>query len=97
MLFRSIGGIATIDDVMEFFVAGAMAVQLGTVNFYNPKASIEVLEALPAALAEAGASCVADVVGTLVIEPVVQTRQGDKETGRQGEIKTSRSAKSSDS
>jgi dihydroorotate dehydrogenase (NAD+) catalytic subunit len=51
-----IGGIATIDDVMEFFVAGASAVQLGTVNFYNPKASMEVLDALPATLAEAGAT-----------------------------------------
>jgi dihydroorotate dehydrogenase (NAD+) catalytic subunit len=60
-----IGGIATIDDVMEFLVAGATAVQLGTVNFYNPRASMEVLDALPKALAEAGATCVADVVGTL--------------------------------
>jgi dihydroorotate dehydrogenase (NAD+) catalytic subunit len=60
-----IGGIATIDDVMEFLVAGASAVQLGTVNFYNPRASMEVLDALPAALAEAGASRVADVVGTI--------------------------------
>jgi dihydroorotate dehydrogenase (NAD+) catalytic subunit len=60
-----IGGIATIDDVMEFFVAGASAVQLGTVNFYNPKASMEVLDALPGALAEAGAHCVDDVVRTL--------------------------------
>jgi dihydroorotate dehydrogenase (NAD+) catalytic subunit len=81
-----IGGIATIDDVMEFLVAGATAVQLGTVNFYNPRASIEVLDALPGALAAAGASRVADVVGTLVTEPTVETRQGDKETGRQGEI-----------
>jgi dihydroorotate dehydrogenase (NAD+) catalytic subunit len=62
-----IGGIATIDDVMEFFVAGATAVQLGTVNFYNPRASIEVLDALPAALASAGAACIADIVGTLTI------------------------------
>jgi dihydroorotate dehydrogenase (NAD+) catalytic subunit len=62
-----IGGIATIDDVIEFFVAGASAVQLGTVNFYNPRASMEVLDALPAALAEAGASRVADVVGSLVM------------------------------
>jgi dihydroorotate dehydrogenase (NAD+) catalytic subunit len=60
-----IGGIATIDDVMEFLVAGATAVQLGTVNFYNPKASMEVLDALPGALAEAGCRCVADIVGTL--------------------------------
>jgi dihydroorotate dehydrogenase (NAD+) catalytic subunit len=61
-----IGGIATIDDVMEFFVAGATAVQLGTVNFYNPKASMEVLDALPAAFGQAGASCVAELVGTLI-------------------------------
>jgi dihydroorotate dehydrogenase (NAD+) catalytic subunit len=62
-----IGGIATIDDVMEFFVAGATAVQLGTVNFYNPRASMEVLDALPAALAEAGVGRVADVVRTLTV------------------------------
>jgi dihydroorotate dehydrogenase (NAD+) catalytic subunit len=60
-----IGGIATIDDVMEFLVAGATAVQLGTVNFYNPRASLEVLDALPGALATAGVSRVAELVGTL--------------------------------
>jgi dihydroorotate dehydrogenase (NAD+) catalytic subunit len=60
-----IGGIATIDDVMEFFVAGASAVQLGTVNFYNPRASMEVLDALPEALAIGGVLRVADIVGTL--------------------------------
>jgi dihydroorotate dehydrogenase (NAD+) catalytic subunit len=74
-----IGGIATIDDVMEFLVAGASAVQLGTVNFYNPRASMEVLDALPAALAAAGVERVSDVVGTLVVQ--VQ----DKETSRQGD------------
>jgi dihydroorotate dehydrogenase (NAD+) catalytic subunit len=62
-----IGGIATLDDVMEFFVAGATAVQLGTVNFYNPTASLTILDGLPAALTEAGASCIADVVGTLTV------------------------------
>jgi dihydroorotate dehydrogenase (NAD+) catalytic subunit len=82
-----IGGIATIDDVMEFFVAGASAVQLGTVNFYNPKASMEVLDALSGALAEAGVQRVSDVVRSLVTESSVLIRQGDKETGRQGEIR----------
>jgi dihydroorotate dehydrogenase (NAD+) catalytic subunit len=62
-----IGGIATIDDVMEFLVAGASAVQLGTVNFYNPTAATVVLDALPAAVASLGASRVADVVGTLSV------------------------------
>ncbi len=60
-----IGGIATIDDVMEFLVTGAAAVQIGTANFYNPKVSIQILDALPAALAELGATSVAEVVGTI--------------------------------
>jgi dihydroorotate dehydrogenase (NAD+) catalytic subunit len=60
-----VGGIATIDDVMEFLVAGATAVQIGTANFYNPTVSLKILDALPAALAELGAGCPADVVGTI--------------------------------
>ena len=60
-----IGGIATLDDVMEFLVAGATAVQLGTVNFYNPTVTMQVLDALPAALAGVGVQRVAEIVGTL--------------------------------
>ena len=46
-----VGGIATVDDVMEFLVAGASAVQLGTVNFYDPTAAMRIVNELPAALA----------------------------------------------
>ncbi len=60
-----VGGIGNIDDVMEFIVAGATAVQIGTANFYNPTVSMEILDALPQALAELDAECVADVVGTV--------------------------------
>jgi dihydroorotate dehydrogenase (NAD+) catalytic subunit len=60
-----IGGIATIDDVMEFFVAGASAVQVGTANYYDPTVSMKLADALPAALAEAGVSRVSEIVGTL--------------------------------
>ncbi len=63
-----VGGIATLDDVMEFLVAGASAVQLGTVNFYDPTASVRVAEGLPAALAALGAKSVREVVGTLRTE-----------------------------
>jgi len=62
-----IGGIATIDDVMEFLVAGATAVQIGTANYYDPTVSMKLIDQLPAALSELGASCVADIVGTLQI------------------------------
>jgi dihydroorotate dehydrogenase (NAD+) catalytic subunit len=60
-----VGGIATLDDVMEFLVAGASAVQLGTVNFYDPTASARVAGLLPEALAQLGASSVREVVGSL--------------------------------
>jgi dihydroorotate dehydrogenase (NAD+) catalytic subunit len=63
-----IGGIATVDDVMEFIVAGASAVQLGTVNFYNPTVSMSVLDALPAAVASLGARSVTEVVGSLQLK-----------------------------
>lgn len=62
-----IGGIATIDDVMEFLVAGASAVQIGTANFYDPQVSMRLLDSLPAALMELGASNISDVVGTLQV------------------------------
>jgi dihydroorotate dehydrogenase (NAD+) catalytic subunit len=60
-----IGGIATINDVMEFVVAGASAVQLGTVNFYDPTACMRIVEQLPEALSLLGARSVKEVVGTL--------------------------------
>jgi dihydroorotate dehydrogenase (NAD+) catalytic subunit len=59
-----IGGIANIDDAMEFLVAGATAIQIGTANFYRPQVSIEILEALPTALAQLGAHSVAEIVGS---------------------------------
>jgi dihydroorotate dehydrogenase (NAD+) catalytic subunit len=60
-----IGGIATIDDVMEFLVAGASAVQLGTVNFYDPTVSMRIVDELPIALQQAGVSSVKEIVRTL--------------------------------
>jgi dihydroorotate dehydrogenase (NAD+) catalytic subunit len=62
-----VGGIMTIDDVMEFLVTGASAVQVGTANFAEPIASVKLLEALPAALAELGATSVTEIVGTLAL------------------------------
>ena len=64
-----IGGIATLDDVMEFIVAGATAVQLGTVNFYDPTASMRILDALPAAISELKAASLAEIVGDMRDSP----------------------------
>jgi dihydroorotate dehydrogenase (NAD+) catalytic subunit len=41
-----IGGIASLRDVLEFFLAGASAVQVGTANFSNPKTAVKILELL---------------------------------------------------
>ena len=60
-----VGGIASIDDVMEFLVAGATAVQIGTANFYNPTVSMQILDELPGSAGQSGARQVADVVGSL--------------------------------
>lgn len=60
-----VGGIASIDDVMDFLVTGASTVQVGTANFYDPTCTMRILDELPAAVAELGTRSVADVVGSL--------------------------------
>lgn len=60
-----IGGIATIDDVMEFLVAGATAVEIGTANYYDPRVSQRLVDQLPEALAQLGARRISDIVGSL--------------------------------
>ncbi|MCA9080990.1 MAG: dihydroorotate dehydrogenase [Planctomycetaceae bacterium] len=49
-----IGGIQSIDDVMEFLVAGAAAVQVGTANFYNPGVSSALVRQLDEILTDEG-------------------------------------------
>lgn len=60
-----VGGITTIDDVLEFLVAGANAVQIGTANFFDPTVTMRLIDELPDALSEAGVGKIDDVVGTL--------------------------------
>jgi len=60
-----IGGIATVNDVLEFMVAGATAVQIGTANFYNPTVTMQILDALPATLAAAGVGKISDLIKTI--------------------------------
>ena len=41
-----IGGIATAEDALEFIIAGARAVQIGTANFYSPETALRVAEGI---------------------------------------------------
>lgn len=60
-----VGGIANIDDCMEFLIAGASAIQIGTANYYDPMASIKIIRELPNALEILGAKSIREIVGTL--------------------------------
>jgi len=44
-----LGGVETADDVIEYLLAGAVAVQVGTAHFANPRASTRIIAALPRA------------------------------------------------
>lgn len=58
-----IGGIATADDALQFLMAGATAVQVGTGTFVNPLAAIEVVDGLEAFLRAEGFEDVSQIVG----------------------------------
>ncbi|QDT80461.1 Dihydroorotate dehydrogenase B (NAD(+)), catalytic subunit [Gimesia maris] len=60
-----VGGIANIDDVMEFIVAGASAVQIGTANFYNPGLAAQLVSELEGILVSEKCSHISELVGSL--------------------------------
>lgn len=57
------GGIMNADDVIEFFLAGASAVAVGTANFVNPNVCPEIIQQLPERLAALGVRRIADLTG----------------------------------
>jgi len=60
-----VGGIATADDALDYLVAGATAVQVGTATFYDPGASERLLDDLNLALDDAGIAGLPEIIGTL--------------------------------
>ena len=62
-----IGGIATTEDAIEFLIAGATAIQVGTANFYQPQAAESIIDGLRSYLAAQGEHSVQAVIGTLRI------------------------------
>lgn len=57
------GGIATAEDALEFILAGASAVAVGTANFVNPRATSDVIGGLECFLAEQGVADIRDLIG----------------------------------
>ncbi|MFZ5797381.1 MAG: dihydroorotate dehydrogenase [Desulfobulbaceae bacterium] len=63
-----IGGITTGEDALEFLIAGATAVQVGTANFFQPTATEEIIDGLAAFLRNQGLSSIRQVIGSLQLE-----------------------------
>jgi dihydroorotate dehydrogenase (NAD+) catalytic subunit len=60
-----VGGIASIDDVMDYLVCGASAVQVGTANFYDPGVAERLVGQLERLMDAEGWSDLREVIGTL--------------------------------
>src|SRR5579884_791650 len=58
-----IGGICNANDALEFLMAGASAIEVGTMNFVNPRVGIEILEGIEAFLKGEGIGDVKEIIG----------------------------------
>lgn len=63
-----IGGIATTEDALEFIIAGASAVQVGTANFYDPSASMKIVAGLADYCQRNGLVSINELVGSVVVD-----------------------------
>jgi len=57
------GGIMTASDAIEFFLAGATAVQIGTVTFIDPTAPVKILQGIEEYIGNKGFSDISDLIG----------------------------------
>jgi dihydroorotate dehydrogenase (NAD+) catalytic subunit len=63
-----IGGIMTAADALEFIIAGATAVQVGTANFINPRATEEIIDGIEHYLIEHRMASVRELVGSMATD-----------------------------
>jgi dihydroorotate dehydrogenase (NAD+) catalytic subunit len=60
-----LGGIMDYKDAIEFIMAGAWAVQVGTANFINPKACVEIIEGIEEYMKKARISTLEEIRGII--------------------------------
>ena len=63
-----VGGIMTAEDAVEFLIVGARAVQVGTANFINPRATQDIVEGIEAYMLENHIKCLDDLIGSLIVD-----------------------------
>jgi dihydroorotate dehydrogenase (NAD+) catalytic subunit len=59
-----IGGISNANDALEFLMAGASAIQIGTINFTNPSAGVEIVEGIEEFMYKERLESIMEIVGT---------------------------------
>ena len=62
-----VGGIIKAEDALEFLIAGASAVQIGTANFINPNATTDIIEGIENFMVKNRIAGLADIIGTFKI------------------------------
>jgi dihydroorotate dehydrogenase (NAD+) catalytic subunit len=62
------GGVGSGRDALELILAGASAVAVGTANFVNPRASLEVGEKIARYMADQGVEDISELVGAVKLE-----------------------------
>ena len=62
-----IGGIMNHRDALEFLIAGARAVQVGTASFINPSVTLEIVEGLEKYLSENNIESIDEIIGSLKV------------------------------
>lgn len=63
-----IGGIASVGDALEFIIAGATAIQIGTANYYDPLVTMKVIEGLSTYCDSSGIDSIGALTGSLITE-----------------------------
>lgn len=59
-----IGGISNTQDALEFLMAGASAIQIGTINFVNPRTGVEIVEGITAFMEREGIADISEIIGS---------------------------------
>jgi dihydroorotate dehydrogenase (NAD+) catalytic subunit len=63
-----IGGIESTEDALEFIIAGASAIQVGTANFINPRVSEEIVEGIGNYVEDEGLPSIRNLIGVLSVD-----------------------------
>jgi dihydroorotate dehydrogenase (NAD+) catalytic subunit len=64
------GGIATADDAIEFFLAGATAIAIGSANFADPNTPVRILEGIERYLRRLGLTDIHQLIGALKLNGI---------------------------